>query len=79
MDEASVIYAYMVCSIMSYSPYHSCQNILDAMKCVFKLHVHCCVLVGLLVDVLHEFFGRWQITVSDLLDQNDVIAVDNLQ
>lgn len=33
----------------------------------------------LLVDVLHEFSGCRQIAVPDLLDQNDVIAVDDLE
>lgn len=31
-----------------------------------------------LVDLLHEFFGRRQVAVSDLLDEDDVVAVDDL-
>ena len=33
----------------------------------------------LLVHVIHEEFGCRQITVSDFLDEKDVIAMDNLR
>jgi len=33
----------------------------------------------LLVDMIHDFFGYRKVSISDFLDKNDVIAMDDLK